>query len=240
MEILLTEQRKLDPKEFIVPPDWAVRLVSTNFGKKGRKYPSSWVGQSWGHVYPGQSDSDYMAPWGMGPQDHSGAYEEHWRKARRQAEERDAKMVVRGNLREEQYRFWNGSSVVSTDIATCRWCRHWAYGQAAMTLHQHNTDHTRILREIYDTARKMSLRRCFACGSTTRKERWGIPLCASNRCLNKWRVGPIVELGTTLLFYARYCRAKGLLKAWLNEDGSEKVNFENTPKPFNWERPNVY
>lgn len=237
LQVLETSVRALDPSTFIEPPNWAVRLVSTNAGKRGRKYPSTWMSHNQGiRVYPGGSAEDYM-PWGM---DHSGGYEARYQQSLREREDRESKIVIRGNLREEEYRFWNGSQSVSTDIATCRWCRHWAYGHDAMRLHQSRTDHTRILREIYDTARQMNVHMCFTCGARTRHERWGIPLCNSNRCLNKWRVAPIVEISSTLLMYAKFARKKGLLTTWLNEDGSEKYNTETTPKQFNWERASAY
>lgn len=236
LQVTETTPRILDPKEFIEPPNWAVRLVSTNCGKTVRKYPSGWLRGSVSHVYPGANMEDYM-PWGL---DHSGAYEESYKRAKREREEREDKIAIRGNLREEEYRFWNGSQSTQTDIATCRWCRHWAYGHEAMRAHQSRTDHTRILREIYDAARKMNVKMCFTCGARSRHERWGIPLCNTNRCLNRWRVAPIIEVSATLLIYAKYARQKGLLKTWLNEDGSEKYNTETAPKQFNWERASAY
>jgi hypothetical protein len=234
MKVPTTEPRRLDASKFIVPPDWAVRAVSTNQGKRTRKYPSGWV-QTGFHTYPGMGDFDDK-PWGM--QD---GYSEHWHRMEREAEKRSNSSPVRGNLREEQYRFWNGSSIPTQNIATCRWCRHWAYGQQAMQDHQSKTDHTRILREIYDCARAFKSKpMCFVCGTHTRHERWGIPLCATNTCLNKWRVAAIVDVSTTLWMYAKYARQKGLLKDWLNEDGSEKNNLEANPKTFSWERASAY
>jgi len=237
LEVQLTEPgalRAFVAEDFVVPPDWAVRLVSCNFGKKGQKYPSSWV-----HNHSGYPD-DYDYPWGLAAHDHSGAYSERWRRMQREDDAKDDKIVVRGNLKEEQYRFWNGSGSVVSDIATCRWCRQWAYGAEAMRAHQNKTDHTRILREVYDLARRVQACMCFVCGSRTRTQRWGIPMCQSNRCRNKWRVAPIVDVSHTLLLYARFARAKGLLKPWINEDGSEKFNTEVAPKQFNWERSNAY
>jgi hypothetical protein len=238
LQVQLSEPRKLDPGAFVVPPKWLVRQVSTNDGKRCRHYPSTWTPVfNHGHTgYPMGGADDY--PWGMG--DHSGAYEERWRREQREREERDNKIIVRGNLKEEQYRFWNGAFSPVSEIATCRWCRYSAYGAEQMHDHQSKTDHTRILRQVYDFARKLPTPMCFACGAKTRKERWGIPLCAANKCLNRWRVASIVEVSGTLLLYAKWTFKKGLLKEWLNEDRSEKRNLEANPRQFNWERASAY
>jgi hypothetical protein len=241
LEVEFSEPRQLGPEDFIVPPDWAVRLVSTNAGKRGQKYPSSWIGYR-SSSYPGAGpDVDWYGLDGMG--DHSGAYSESWRRMDEEAkarEDKTANFPIKGNLKEEQYRFWNGSASTSTNIATCRWCRHWAYGPDAMQSHQSKTDHSRILREIYDFARKQRTPMCFTCGAKTTKEHWGIPMWKKNRCRNKWRVAVITEIGLTLLLYAKFARKKGLLNDWIKEDGSEKANFEAIPKPFNWSSSSSY
>lgn len=230
MEVRISEPKPLRPDEFIVPPDWAVRLVSTNHGKRCKKYSQNWV---LGFCsYPNAEDYYNLGhPWGLG----SGVdYEAQSRRRAREREERERSTVELGNLTEEQYRFWNGAHTKFSTIATCRWCRHSAYGSDAMRMHQQKTQHTLILRAIYDHARHARVRMCFTCGKRTHETRWGLPLCNTNPCRNKWRVGTIADVSGAILLYARSAFKIGLLDAWLNGDRSEKYNVETNPKQFNW------
>lgn len=230
-------------EEYIAPPKWAVRLISTNHGKRCKKYPETWHrGGYQTYPYGAEDAMDVWGPMGMGqPHVHSDA---HWRKEynkrKLQEEEELSKKVVRGNLKEEQYRFWNGTIGNMSNVATCRWCRRWCYGPAEMREHQQKTDHNRILAAIYDCARARKLWHCFACRASTRHEHWGIPLCAGNRCRNKWRTAVIADVSQMLLIYAKLAFQQGLLREWLNEDKSEKYNIDPNPKKFNWERADAY
>lgn len=231
MEVRIQEPRPLRREEFITPPDWAVRLVSTGHGKRCKKYPQSWV--SGFRSYPDAEDYYDMHPWGLGSGVDYEAQNSRWARER---EERERTTVELGNLKEEQYRFWNGAYTKSSTIATCRWCRHSAYGSDAIRMHQQKTQHTLILRAIYDHARHARLKLCFVCSKKTHESRWGLPLCNTNPCRNKWRVGAIADVSATLLVYARSAFKIGLLDDWLNGDRSEKYNTETNPRQFNWER----
>lgn len=234
------EIRPVDSTEFITPPNWVVRLVSTNSGKRGPHYPMGWTRTH--SSYPAGAD-DYF-PWGYAGEagyDYS-AYnvDPNWRTAyarrKLQEEEEENRRVIRGNLSEEQYRFWNGSSMPGHKIATCRWCRTWCYSPEAMRKHHDETDHHNILAAIYKCAQESKVRICFTCHSRTKHAHWGIPLCPRNSCRNKWRVAPVGDVAHVLLMYAKYAFGKGLLKPWLNEDKSEKFNIATDPKQFSWDR----
>jgi len=237
-DVLLALPKDLEgpkPEEYIVPPKWVVRMVSTNDGKAGKKYPANWS-QSMYSTGTGDDMADYY-PWGMcgdaaGPDTARGSWE---RSRQRPVRDFYAEKPIRGNLREEEYRFWNGNHAMNSEVATCRWCKTWCYGRDAMQKHQSETEHLRILREIYDFARKQGSRLCFSCGIKTSYEHWGIPLCCTLRCLNRWRVAPIAELSGTLHLYAKFAKRKGVLAPWIKEDGSEKYNVESNPKKFNWD-----
>lgn len=91
-------------------------------------------------------------------------------------------LSIMGNLSNEAYRFFKGSSIMSSDYFQCRGCGAEEYVRARKLVHM------KECRQLIEVITKL-LRRdkiCVVCNTQTQKERWTVPLCCEG-CVNKWR-----------------------------------------------------
>jgi len=89
----------------------------------------------------------------------------------------------KGNLPEHDYKYYQGSSMINSQVATCRWCQTVVYGEKARLEHKaggclHWID---VLGEWMRTDGS-----CVVCETKTSFAKWGIPLCSTN-CINAFR-----------------------------------------------------
>lgn len=178
----------------IDPPNWAVK-ASSKLG--GRRHPKREI---------------VHTPWrGMGAYSGTGAYtpastaqaaqqadnDAIYKRALKRRNEKHAKqvkeiepnplkVVPKGNLPEDAYRFWRGCTYEQFG-AQCRWCNHFANSRAALRLHHEDTECKDTLLQLYRYAKQTKQRYCFVCSKETREERWGIPLCKTAACIGRWK-----------------------------------------------------
>jgi hypothetical protein len=89
----------------------------------------------------------------------------------------------KGNLKNDEYRFFVGyPSTVSTH-STCRWCQGRFETDAARKAHK-KAECKRKLTDLY--AMLLKDHNCVMCDNHTVKEYWGIPLCTTT-CQNEFR-----------------------------------------------------
>ena len=193
---LLTPLDEIQELPEVAPPDWAIRMIAKQAGKRTPKYPLHTE-----VVYSGALANPHgpiHGPWGRPsctkpPTEHR-AYNPT-RVYQSYETPSQSKIVAAGNLPEDDYRFWRGS--VRNDItnAMCRWCGKWADNPLARRVHnkgRQGTQCTVKLRSLLDWARQNN-KYCFACNNHTYKGRWGLPLCDRSSCIAQWKFGPLHE-----------------------------------------------
>lgn len=185
------EQRPKRPSLALVdPPKWALRQVCHNTGRRSPKWQRTEV-KSWAHPGYLMGDSEYDF----------GSYEEQAspreKKKLRKEKRRSARDVIpRGNLKEEEYRFWKGAAQASDPSSICRWCFGTAY-----TAEQRRNHHALLhcnakLMVVYKLGKSLEHPKCFVCGHVGHWNRWGVPLCNNPGCLSRWKFSPIHFLDT--------------------------------------------
>ena len=178
----------------VTPPDWAVRMVAVNQGKRtGVKYPqhTEIVYANSLHAYHQTRDHvvDPRGPWARPSCNPTKTYASYETPSQ-------SKIVDKGNLPEDDYRFWRGTMNAGISHAMCRWCGQWSDSPLARKAHfrgKSNQQCSNKLRALINWARK-NHKFCFACGSYTYKERWGIPLCDREICIRKWKFSNNTDL----------------------------------------------
>lgn len=89
---------------------------------------------------------------------------------------------IMGNLKNESYRFFKGSSVKDSPYFQCRGCLAEEY-MAVRKLY-HMRECRPLIQEIESRARRDKC--CLICNTHTKKDKWNVPLC-SEACITKWR-----------------------------------------------------
>jgi hypothetical protein len=100
--------------------------------------------------------------------------------------------IPKGNLDEQDYRFWIGKKESVATFAVCRACGTEVWGgPGAMLKHKEVTNLfkgggpcTTVLVQCY--TKLLAKRQCIVCQAVTYNKRWGIPLCTPE-CLMKWK-----------------------------------------------------
>jgi len=165
----------------VAPPDWAVRCVSVNHGVRGPRFTTPRV-----HVA-----SQYPTTYTPDPPQRGKTYATN-------ETPNYFKSMERGNLPENDYRFWKGALVTQSTgaVAVCRWCGKWVYGAKERRDHFKAKDSKKCsqkLRAVYDWARTGHYLYCFVCAKETRNMHWGFPICHRERCIREWKFGPLVH-----------------------------------------------
>jgi hypothetical protein len=171
--------------ELAAPPLWALATVCWNSGKRGPKYEIVRPNYgAWNQTYP---YDDY------GTNTHGVLWTEAQRKRtlkKSKLEEKVSarKVAKRGSLSEDDYRFWAGSQYQEMHgPARCRWCDAWRYGKDQRKTHLSEEECNRKLLALYKFAAHRKPMKCFACDSVTQSKRWGLPLCATVECIERWK-----------------------------------------------------
>ena len=89
----------------------------------------------------------------------------------------------KGNLKNDEYRFFVGYPVVGSNCSTCRWCQARFDSEDGRKAHK-KAECKRKLTDLYTLLLKD--RNCVMCENHTAKEYWGVPLC-SVTCKNEFR-----------------------------------------------------
>lgn len=176
----------------IDPPDWAIRATRKIGGKRHPKRVRVETMVNY------QSDSPLPPPW-RGPLANSdtggGVVERALARRERRKQKGTAhtvsakKAVPKGNLREEDYRFWKGYVTAGEDFgAQCRWCSSYYKGKYQMQEHHKLAPCKEYLLALFKYAKQtVPQRYCFACKKETEQFRWGIPLCQNVACFTNWK-----------------------------------------------------
>jgi hypothetical protein len=106
---------------------------------------------------------------------------------------RDDDKVPQGNLDNEEYRYWIGTSERDYLFAMCRACRKSKYGKLERQQHFKDPDFlvngdpcTTRLVKAYKKLMDSTL--CLVCKEKRwGRSRWGVPLCESSECIRKWK-----------------------------------------------------
>jgi len=92
-------------------------------------------------------------------------------------------VTVRGNLHNDEYRFFVGKIDRLAVGCFCRWCGEPIYTEIGCKRHGKGTCKQSLV-DLYK--RLLCLKRCMCCNQHTIREYWGLPLC-SVKCENEWR-----------------------------------------------------
>lgn len=90
----------------------------------------------------------------------------------------------RGNLGNEEYRFWSGHCEPEYSDAQCRWCQAHVRSVVERKAHHTHSDCRENLMIVFRLLRKDH--NCVCCDDRTPEEKWGVPLC-DEKCQNEWR-----------------------------------------------------
>lgn len=89
----------------------------------------------------------------------------------------------KGNLNNEEYRFFIGKFDSTLVVSTCRWCGDAFYSAKARKDHE-GIDCHRALTDLYK--KLIALKKCAICQAYCSKTYWGVPLCGDS-CQEEWR-----------------------------------------------------
>jgi hypothetical protein len=176
------------PSEFFVeePPRWALRCIVGAHGTRSPKYirevpvyaPTYGFAQDW-------VDGVWV--------DSSGARTptERQHRKQREAKERQAgvlKQIPTGNLKGDDYRFFQGMAIPTGIRSNCRWCSVALWDKSERRHHNKKgeTRCTEHMKTLFDFAVMQKVPVCFWCANPTTHRRWGFPLCLSYNCIYSW------------------------------------------------------
>jgi hypothetical protein len=116
--------------------------------------------------------------------------------SRRPEAQRGSDQVWKGNLGDAEYQFWIGHKESYNRMAMCRACRATIYGDDKDRA-RHFRDETRkvggdqcSVRLVNVYKRIQCFKTCIVCKKMRfNHSKWGVPLCDSAECLNKWKFG---------------------------------------------------
>lgn len=94
----------------------------------------------------------------------------------------DGLMDSMGNLSNEAYKFFKGSTIRASHFFQCRGCGKDEYVKERKLVHMKAC--RPLMQAIEDRVRRDKV--CVICNQSTSKERWRIPMC-SEICVTKWR-----------------------------------------------------
>lgn len=89
----------------------------------------------------------------------------------------------KGNLKNDEYRFFVGYPATHSTHSTCRWCQARFETEEGRKLHK-KAECKRKLTDLYELLLKDS--NCVMCENRTPREYWGIPLC-NLTCQNEFK-----------------------------------------------------
>lgn len=169
----------------IEPPDWAVKATCKIGGKR---HPKREIDHS--IVYHGHSARPMCGPLA---ETRDEAIKQALARRDRRKQKGSASMpsakksVQKGNLREEDYRFWKGYAI-EDEGAQCRWCSSVYKGRHNMVEHHRFAPCKEYLLALYKYAKQCTKQwYCFSCKKETKFFRWGIPLCQTANCIANWK-----------------------------------------------------
>lgn len=90
----------------------------------------------------------------------------------------------KGNLANEQYEFYAGSSYPASDFASCRWCGDSLYSNFMREEHFAHTECSQMIKKAAVLLRRDGL--CVQCDTKTNKATWGVPLCGAT-CVARFK-----------------------------------------------------
>lgn len=196
-DILKTRPLALSPEQLrqmeIDPPNWALR-ASCKLG--GHRQSKREIVQEGHRIVPWVDAPEMPPKRPLGPFLKDSDSQEACNRALMRRRKRQAansgpaarKAVPKGNLREDDYRFWKGYALDSLgEGAQCRWCGAYLQGRNAMQAH-HAADYCKErLLALYRFAKKGPQCYCLACKTQTPGRRWGLPLCQRPSCIGRWK-----------------------------------------------------
>lgn len=198
-DFLEARPAKLSPEALaqmeIDPPAWAVRAIQKRGGKRHPKRTQfSMYGTTY-DVIPWEGSLSPMGP--IRPRNFAEedlvfqrALKRQRQKKQKRATETELQAIPKGNLKEEDYRFWKGfvGSVYHPGEGLCRWCEAIADGREAMKRHFDKTYCREHLLALFRFAYRHSKQRfCFACNMETNEQHWGFPICRTTSCRTLWK-----------------------------------------------------
>lgn len=94
---------------------------------------------------------------------------------------------VKSNLKENEYRFWKGSSFIydGPGWAQCRSCMTVCHTEELRKEHQKTTECTKDLVRAYKLL--LAKKICVICRTYMTAQKWGIPMCATGDCRKDFR-----------------------------------------------------
>lgn len=181
--------------EFGTPPDWVLRLLIRNTGRRLKKREIT-------YGYHGSKSYDDQWAGLSYPQGVDDMFSKALSKRERRDERRKQKNLLPvGNLRESDYQFWRGSAASSTTQTQCRWCQEYFYGAAARKDHiKKEKNCLKFIRLTQAFAAKEDATYCMVCGKNSEHRRWGFPLCNTLTCIGAWKFGQIIANNGWLMY----------------------------------------
>lgn len=91
----------------------------------------------------------------------------------------------KGNLLDDEYRFWIGSAYADIQTSVCRFCRAIMLSKQERKSHQQDGSCCRKLVTIYGMMLAAVRMECGVCGMFCTESRWGVPL--HQGCIHDWK-----------------------------------------------------
>lgn len=103
--------------------------------------------------------------------------------------------IPKGNLPQEEYRFWVGCDMTHSDFAICRCCRMSTYGSKLRAEHFANeklwvAGESCSVRLVNAYKLLLNQPECIVCKRNRfQQSKWGVPLCEQPFCEREWKFG---------------------------------------------------
>lgn len=112
---------------------------------------------------------------------------------------------IKGNLSNEEYRFFVGNRQTHLEVSHCRWCAECF--TSILSRRAHKTPCKTLLIDLYRELRDLS--RCAVCEKACKRTAWGIPLCGE-KCEHEWRFAS-PQAFIKILVIAKKAYSEGML-----------------------------
>lgn len=148
-------------------------------------------------------------------------------------------LAWKGNLGEEEYRFWIGHRNPVSFFAMCRCCRKSIYSTDSGLRKSHFKDEhyvvggdgcARRLTDAFKEINKTAPDNCIVCHTKFYGHgKWGIPICASPVCLNTWKFDMDKNYPMLEVRLRQQVARADILRRKMQEDADKLVLIKTNP-----------
>jgi hypothetical protein len=165
-----------------------ISLLRSRFSQRGRRLPKLKHLEREIHHYSHYSSpySEHYGVYNLGDDSDVPAWASKGRESRSSKEVKLSGIPIlesKGNLDENDYRYWIGNRYPGAQYSTCRRCMVLVHVEQRKE-HSKKNDCNLLLVEVF---KKLQFdKRCVQCDEVTLFSKWGIPLC-DRFCIDDWK-----------------------------------------------------